>query len=300
MTGIFRALQRLVPFALLATVVPAYADGPSAEPEWPERWEGGTSPEAHVRAATDPADFLKFFTFEHKRYLYSKDGPGSLAWVADGGALPAGASLPTVVFLHGLNEKARTYPRLDGGPDDLRPALRELVLSKKIQHFLLLAPTHTRYALGAASMWPAFDLGAFLDRAEASLGGRFRIARDRVLLVGHSAGGCNPDGGILAAGATEPTAVLAVDSCLGEKSDNALEALALRRPVTFVHERHWRRDTGPFRSFCELLPTCRYLATEELPELDLGQDPHAAVLPWALAHELPRWLQPTVSSASVP
>ena len=68
-----------------------------------------------------------------------------------------------------------------------------------------------------------------------------RIARDRVLLVGHSAGGCNPDGGILAAGATEPTAVLAVDSCLGEKSDNALEALARDGELmAYRHESFWQ------------------------------------------------------------
>ncbi len=301
-----RSLRVAIPVVLAASVAPAHADAPrtepstaraASEPEWPERWEEGTSPEAQVRAATDAIDFLRFFTFEHKRYLYSKDGPGSLAWVPTGAALAEGAALPTVVFLHGLNEKGRTYRRLDGGPEDLRPALRQLVISKKIGPFLLLAPTHTRYALGAASMWPAFDLGAFLDRAEAALAGRFRVARDRVVLVGHSAGGCNSEGGILSAGGTEPAALLAVDTCLGEKTDNALEALALRRPLTFVHERHWKRDTAAFRSFCELLPTCRYVATEEIPELDLGRDPHAAVLPWALARELPRWIP--ASSGSV-
>lgn len=249
------------------------------------------APEARAEdadaVAPPPRDVT--FPFAQRTYMTSKHGPGAFAHVTPG--VPAGATVPVVVYLHGMNKEGRVHPRLDGGVDDLRPVVDQLVRSGATTPFVLAAPTHVRFARSAKVMFPAFDLDAFVDAAEAALGGRARLDRARVVVVGHSGGGCNVDGGLLAAARRgRAMAALAVDTCLEPAHEEALLEAARATDLRVYWQRGWRRPFEAFAPRCEAEGQCR---VEELDEETLAPgNPHVNALPVALERALPELLPP--------
>ncbi len=196
-----------------------------------------------------------------------------------------GAELPVVVLLHGMNPDELVHPWFGPPYGDLRPALDALVTSGKVTPFVIAAPTHTRYATGATVMWPRFDLEDFLDATDAALGDSAKIDRARIVVVGHSAAGCNKTGGLFADSIqrSKPIALVDVDGCLDDNVISALTDASSTTKVRFFWQRSWTRPVHELETACD---ACK---VEEIA--DFGQaSPHVAILPRALERALPALL----------
>lgn len=256
---------------------------------------------AEPRAAQLPRGATVTYPFAQRRYLYSRDGEGARAYVPAGVA--PGASLPVVVFLHGMNKAGRVHPHLDDRGDDLRPLVDELVHSQRTAPFVLAAPTHTRYAYNAHVMFPAFDLSAFLDATDGALGELARVDRSRIIVVGHSGGGCNKTGGLFAVPPREVRALVAVDTCLEPELEPLWSERITETDVRVYWQPTWARPWSSLAESCERaarsghragpggeeLARCRI---ERLDDLEGAGSPHARILPEALRRALPELLPP--------
>lgn len=223
------------------------------------------------------------FPYHQRKLLYSRNGAGGLAYVTSG--VKRGATVPVVVFLHGMNADEQLHMWFGPPYGDLRSVVEPLVASGKVAPFVLAAPTHTRYATAANVMWPQFDLADFLDATESALHGAAHVDRTRVIVVGHSGAGCNTTGGLLGEGmrSGKPIAVLAVDTCIEERVLPELVSLASTTRLHVFWQRTWPRPIAELEAACE---RCRI---EE--GTDLGaSNPHLALLPEALRRTLPALL----------
>ncbi len=242
-------------------------------------------------AADAMAGSTTTFPYRQRTLLYSRDPAGALAHVTSGAA--HGASLPVVVFLHGMNRAGVVHPWFGSAHGDLRAVVEPLVGAGKVAPLILAAPTHTRNATGASSMWPDFDLGDFLDATDAALAGAARVDRSRVVVVGHSGAGCNPTGGLLGEGVlrARPFAVVAIDTCVDERVTPRLAALAEITNVRFYWHRSWPRPVADLAAAC---PSC---TIDEVVDLPPRAIPHAAMVPEVLRRALPELLSVPGSTA---
>jgi hypothetical protein len=264
------------PAAVDARSAPASADRERSEAQGSSR--GGSERPREALGATVT------FKYEQRRFLYSRNGPGGLAYVPRGA--PADEPLPIVVFLHGMNPEGIVHMWFGPPYGDLRPVVDDLVASGRAAPFVLAAPTHTRFATGAAVMWHDLDLADFVDATERALGGAAHVDRERVVVVGHSGGGCNPTGGIFAEPrrGRAPLEVLAVDTCIDDKTIPAFAELSRRTRVRVYWQRTWTRPVG------ELERACAACKVEEIA--DLGPAGHVRILPEVLRRALPEILPP--------
>lgn len=224
------------------------------------------------------------FKYKQRQFLYSRNGPGGLAYVTAGAQ--KGASLPVMVFLHGMNPDGLVHPWFGPPYGDIRPVIDALVASGKVAPMIVAAPTHTRFATGATVMWHDLDLGDFLDETDRALGGAAKVDRSRVVVVGHSGAGCNPTGGLFAPSLRDAkvSALVDVDGCLDEKARENLSSAATWTTVRFYWQSTWTRPVA------ELASVCTGCKVEEIGELPPKVSPHVAILPKALERALPELL----------
>jgi hypothetical protein len=215
--------------------------------------------------------------------------------------------LPILIFLHGINPELIRYRWMGGGQEgDVRRIAAELIESGRIPPILVAAPSAVVPAATAVARtsWPSFDLDPFLDLTAARLDGAATIDRSRVLVAGHSGGGCNPAGGLAAAvHASIPVhAALAIDVCM---DPDVAAPLARARPTTHVvvswQTLSWARR--PFRDFERAFRRERErrpAAPGVLRELEHLRPtepmPHDAMVPLVLR----RWLPPLLSPDAAP
>jgi hypothetical protein len=245
---------------------------------------GHTDPAHKEAQAAREAGTTITFPYRQRRLLHSRHGNGGLAYVTSGAE--RGASLPVVVFLHGMNPDEQMHMWFSLPNGDLRTVLEPLVSSGSVAPFILAAPTQTRFATGARVMWPRFDLADFLEATESALDGRAHVDRSRVIVVGHSAAGCNVDGGIVGEGvrSTRPLAILAVDTCVDDRVVPELATMATSTRVRLFWQRGWARPIEALARACE---SCEI---EEVADLGPTQSAHSAILPEALRRALPELL----------
>jgi poly(3-hydroxybutyrate) depolymerase len=224
------------------------------------------------------------FEFEHRRYMFSREGPGSIAHVAGG---QPGEMLPLVVFLHGMNADRDVHLWMGGGPGNLREHVDSWVRSGDVAPLILAAPTHTRYALAANLMWPDFDLGEFVAATETALAGRAHVDPARIYLVGHSGAGCNPHGGIFSPEVRKHpgrvAAVVAIDSCVDDDVLPGFQALSAHGTrFMYFWQPAWSRPVDDLARICDAPgASCSVNELSGLPG-----NPHNAILPVALGRAL--------------
>jgi hypothetical protein len=218
------------------------------------------------------------------------------AWLHPRALAAQGRSLPLVVFLHGLNKEHVRYRNIGGGGGfDIRALVGDLVDRAEIEPVVVAAPTTTVACESPRSMWPGFDLGAFLSRASEALGPRAVVDPSRVVLVGHSGAGCNTAGGMLSAlrGAAHPRAVLAIDTCM-DVVDAPLFALAPAQADVVIawQPLGWERPAADFeRAFAQASAQRASSGLRRVERMTVrGWNPHVAIVKDALAAWLPRWL----------
>lgn len=205
-------------------------------------------------------------------------------------SVPAGASLPVVVFLHGTNPASRAHLWFGGGGRDLRPLAEALIESGQVQPFVLAAPSQTKNAGLAATIWQGFDLNRFVDDLARATEGLVTIDRSRVVLAGHSGAGCNPQGGLAgdywSAGTPLPLALVSIDPCLDRKMGGAFAKRPSEVPLLLWWQSAlWEREPQRFEAaLAQGKPEGRIDRVRELPPM--GANPHEAILPVALASAL--------------
>ncbi|WP_437998120.1 hypothetical protein WMF26_47485 [Sorangium sp. So ce185] len=215
--------------------------------------------------------------------------------------------LPILVFLHGTNAAQIKYRWMGGGQEgDVRRIAAQLMEAGQIPPILVAAPSAVLPAAVAVARtsWPAFDLDAFLDATAARLRGVATIDRTRVIVAGHSGGGCNREGGVATAvRASIPVhAALVIDTCMDV--DIALP-LSQSPPATHVvvswQTMSWaKRPIADFRRAFQRGVEARPAAPGVLRELEQLQPtepmPHDAMVPLVLRRWLPPLLSPDAAS----
>ncbi|WP_437763090.1 hypothetical protein WMF27_42745 [Sorangium sp. So ce281] len=215
--------------------------------------------------------------------------------------------LPILVFLHGTNEARIEHRWMGGGQEgDVRRIAAQLMEAGRIPPMLVAAPSAVLPAAVAVARtsWPAFDLDAFLDATAARLRGVATLDRARVVVAGHSGGGCNKAGGIATAlrASTPVHAALVIDTCMD--ADIALP-LARARPTTHVvvswQTMTWaKRPIADFRRAfqrgVEAHPAAPGVLRELEPLVPTEPMPHDAMVPLVLR----RWLPPLLSPDAAP
>jgi hypothetical protein len=229
-----------------------------------------------------------YFQHDDARLMHRFQHKGGAALLPDSVSLEQ--KLPLVVFLHGTNPTAEPHLWMGGGGKDLRPLAKRLVDSGKVEPFVLAAPSQTRNAFLAATVWQDFDLNRFVEDVAAATDGKVLIDRERVVLAGHSGAGCNPKGGLASdfwsAGSPLPLALVSIDPCLDRKMGGALA----RRPadvplLLWWQPAIWVREPAKFMAALSRgKPETRVDRVLELPPM--GPNPHDAILPVALESAL--------------
>jgi hypothetical protein len=209
--------------------------------------------------------------------------------------------LPILVFIHGLNTELIKHRWFGGGNEgDVRRIVGELVDSGTVPPMIVAAPSSILpvAVTVATTSWPAFDLDRFLDRTAKALEGVASIDRERVIVAGHSGGGCNDHGGMASAihGRTRVHAALAIDTCM---LPGFATQLAKTRPTTHVvvswQMLSWqKRPIRDFRTAFERAVDRNKPEPGVLRELEqltpTEAMPHDAMVPLVLKRWLPKLL----------
>lgn len=282
--ALVRPFSRLVASSVVALVaLLAGVDG-RAEPRSLVRLaDEGAETDTTIRPPIPPAPpsgTTITFPYQQKRFLHARNPNGALAYVPQG--TPAGATLPIVVFLHGMNADGQVHPWFGPPYGDLRKVVEPLVSSGKVQPFILAAPTHTRQANAAAVMWPAFDLEDFVDATEIALDGVAHVDRSQLFVIATSGGGCNPNGGILGPGVRNamPNVVVAIDTCVDDRVIPEFVTLAEATDLRIYWQRGWPRPIS------ELARACEHCNIEEIDGFAPKTNAHLAIVPEATRRAL--------------
>ncbi len=159
------------------------------------------------------------FPYHDAEYLWPGESNGGVAFVPD--AVPAGGRVPLVVFFHGVNVDRVMHSWVGGrGEPDVTELVDRMVADGTATPYLFAAASQTRGAMSGLHMWQDFDLDAFVNAVDAAIGPRAEVDRDRIVLLGHSGGACNVDGGLFRAARASriaARAILAVDTCMDEE-----------------------------------------------------------------------------------
>ena len=189
------------------------------------------------------------FEFHDAQYLLAGQHRGGRAYVPK--QVKADEPVPLVVFLHGVNRRRQLHPWLRTGRDDLRAVLDKWIARGDLPPAVLAGPTQTRRATAGRTLWDGIDLDEFVIAAERAVAGRARIARDQVIVAGHSGAGCNASGGLLkiaaARGMIRPLGIVAIDTCLDAEVGEALaRASESTRIGTYWQSVMWDRKVADF------------------------------------------------------
>ncbi|EYF06813.1 hypothetical protein [Chondromyces apiculatus] len=222
-------------------------------------------------------------------------------------AASASRPLPVLVFLHGINAELIRYRWMGGGQEgDVRRIVSELMESGRIPPVLVAAPSAIVPAATAVARtsWPHFDLARFLDLTTARLGRMATLDRERILVAGHSGGGCNASGGVVSAALASPPvhAALVIDGCMEPDFASAIaRAPATTHVIVSWQTQSWaRRPFGAFERAFRREEVLRPAAPGVLRELEHLRPtepmPHDAMVPLVLQ----RWLPALLSSDALP
>lgn len=168
-------------------------------------------------------------------------------------AADAAKPRPLLVFIHGLNTERIRYRWMGGGNEgDVRRIMSGLMESGKIPPMIVAAPSSIVLAsvTNAVTSWPAFDLDRFVTQTRDALAGVATIDTSRIIVAGHSGGGCNAKGGMATAiSAKNPVyAALAIDTCmLTDFAEVLANARADMHVVVSWQTQSW--DKRPFEAF---------------------------------------------------
>ena len=227
------------------------------------------------------------FPFEDARLLKEGQHEGGMAVVPEG--VDRGAA-PLIVFLHGKNGLGPLHAE----HAFVRSVVDRLVRGKRIASPIVAAPSQTKDASIGSHLFTGFSLAKFVDATQAALPDGVVIDRSRIILVAHSGGGCNLEGGLVtgASGSLRPRAVIAIDTCLDGDFGRAYHDAYV--PLLAYWESFWMRDIHAFKTQLEgVLAYGPPLLHRTTMLGGIGRDlatAHVQILPAALEYALPQVL----------
>ncbi len=212
----------------------------------------------------------------------------------------AGATLPLLVFLHGLNRALIPHRWMGGGDEgDVRRIVGEMVARGALPPVVVAGPGSVQpAAVSGGASFPVFDVDRFIELTETALDGVARIDRARIVVAGHSGAGCSAGGGLVAAARARvrPLAILSIDTCMPLP---LAEALGGGPPETHVvvtwQTVSWKRDFAGFqRAFARAREKRPGMdgVLRELEALPAMPRAHDATVSQTLEKWLPRVLPP--------
>lgn len=213
-------------------------------------WVGLASASGIAAAAADqnvaPRSQTSVFAHRDAQFLVPGQRNSSVAYLSDASACDQ--HQPLLVLLHGINESMTLYPWF-GGTHDLRPMLGALAHDGD-RAFVVAAPTQTRNAWLASTLWADFQVDAFVADLEGALPLECRIDRRAVYVAGHSAAGCYPGSGLAAISGAKSSIALAgvafVDTCFEPKVADAVAAGNSRKVWVLWQDQSWHRSPSRF------------------------------------------------------
>jgi hypothetical protein len=141
------------------------------------------------------------------------------AFVHKKAAADPSKALPLLVFVHGINSEQIKYRWMGGGNEgDVRRIVSELIESGAVPPMLVAGPSSTvpQNIFVAPTSWMGFDLDHFVEKTAAALKGAATIDKTKIIVAGHSGGGCNVKGGLAtAAKAKNVHTAISIDTCMG-------------------------------------------------------------------------------------
>lgn len=233
------------------------------------------------------------FPFRDSELLLPGQMSSGRAFVPD--TVQPGAPAPVVILLHGTNSNGPLHRWL-GGSTDIRADFATWIGDGKISPAILVGPSQTAHATSGSGLWQGLDWSSLVDAAADALGSRASVDRARVIVVGHSGAGCNPEGGLVGmAGAGRgrlPLALVAIDTCMdGDVARGLARALPDSSVAVFYQSQYWPRDVEGFKAV--LNPGSFLDASLVVEEIAAaGPDAHNSILPSAVLRAL-QWLIPT-------
>jgi len=237
------------------------------------------------------------FEFHDEEFLFSSQHRGGRAYVPK--QVNADEPVPLVVFLHGVNRNNQIHMWLGQGPDDLRGRLDGWIKRGDLPPVVLAAPSQTRLATWANTLWTGIELDEFVLAAERAVAGRARISHDRVIVAGHSGAGCNASGGLLKIavdrGNIQPIGIVALDTCLDADVGQALaRARQSTRIATYWQSAVWNRKLADFAIGFELTRPESPPGTDWFAQVDpIGRWPHDALVAPSLREAISVLVQPS-------
>lgn len=238
----------------------------------------------------------RYFPFEDQRYLNRYERLSGAVLLPD---VDSAVRLPLIVLLHGVNPGGELHLWLGGGARDLRPLATSLMQSAKVTPFVLAAPSQTRAARSADSLWEGFDLGSFVQAVADASAGAVEIDREHVVLMGHSGAGCNPSGGLASAfwadGTPIPRALVSIDPCLDAEMGTAMSKRPASVPLLLWWQSViWPRDPLAFWAALTLNDDGQRI--DRMQELEVaGVNPHEAIVPVAFERSVRELFAPPLS-----
>ncbi len=192
------------------------------------------------------------FTYDGKDVGHTERAWLGRSFVHKKAAADPAKALPLLVFVHGLNTELIKYRWMGGGNEgDVRRIVAELIESGQIPPMLVAGPSSVvpQNIVVAPTSWMAFDLDHFVDKTAAALKGVATIDRTKILVAGHSGGGCNIKGGIATAiKAKNVHTVFSIDTCMGTDLATAL-AQAKKSMNVIVSWQALTWQTRPLKDF---------------------------------------------------
>lgn len=155
---------------------------------------------------------------------------------------------------------------------------------------MVAAPTQTRKAWLASTIWGEFNLAGFVrDLREALPEGR-DVDLESIVLAGHSGAGCNPAGGLAHAAVSDiPLRGLAfIDTCFDVDVAERVSELGGRTPIWI----YWQRFTWPraFEPFVAQLSRSGRVSIRVTEMRSSPDDPHTRIVYSAVDQILREWL----------
>ncbi len=244
------------------------------------------------------------FSFHDTKLLRREHRLGATAFIS--GLPNSDTPLPLVVFLHGLNPSGILYRWFGAASDvNLTDVASRLISGKQTAPFVLAGLSQTRQAAHSGQLWPDFDLNEFVGAVEREINNKVVIDRTRVVLMAHSAAGCNVRGGALGAVVREtslaPRDLVLIDTCMNSSAARNLQRAAPRTRLWLRWQgMSWKRDVGTFQRDLELGLSRRGHAPASMAEMHpVGRNPHDAVVIEAFWGLLPALL-PAQSARACP
>lgn len=192
------------------------------------------------------------FTYDGKDVGHTERAWLGRSFVHKKAAADPAKALPLLVFVHGLNTELIKYRWMGGGNEgDVRRIVAELIESGQIPPMIVAGPSSVvpQNIVVAPTSWMAFDLDHFVDKTAAALKGVATIDRTKILVAGHSGGGCNIKGGIATAiKAKNVHTVFSIDTCMGTDLATAL-AQAKKSTNVVVSWQALTWQTRPLKDF---------------------------------------------------